>query len=56
MFEQAGVPVIPYPVDFRVPEGRAFTILHLLPSANSLEQTETALRELYGYLYYVLRG
>jgi len=56
LFRQAGVDVFPYPVDFRVPEGRAFTILHLLPAAEGLKKTELALREWYGYLYYRLRG
>ena len=56
LFARAGLRVIPYPVDFQVSEGGIFTILDLLPAAESLEQTETALREFYGYLYYILRG
>lgn len=55
LFRQAGVDVIPYPVDFRVPAGRVFTLLDLLPAAASLAKTEIALREWYGYLYYRLR-
>lgn len=54
LFEQAGLTVIPFPVDFRASEGQIFSILSLLPSAQSLAQTETALREFYGYLFYRL--
>lgn len=56
LFEQAGMAVIPFPVDFQVSQGHVFTILDLLPQADSLNRTEIALRELYGYLYYALRG
>ena len=53
---RAGFPVVPFPVDFRVSAGRVFTILDLLPEADSLRQTELALREWYGFLYYQLVG
>lgn len=54
IFMQAGLQVTPFPVDFQVQEGKIFTLLDLLPNAGSLVQTETALRELYGMLYYAL--
>ena len=54
LFEQAGLDVIPYPVDFRVGEGNGFTIINLLPSGGSLANTELALREFYGYWFYRL--
>jgi len=54
LFEGAGLGVIPYPVDFRVGEGSDFTIIDLLPNATSLSNTEMALREFYGYLFYRL--
>lgn len=54
LFEEAGLGVIPYPVDFRVGEGNEFTIIDLLPSAGSLANTELALREWYGYWFYRL--
>jgi uncharacterized SAM-binding protein YcdF (DUF218 family) len=54
LFEQAGLTVVAYPVDFRVSEGRKFSLLDLVPTATSLAQTETALRELYGYWFYRL--
>lgn len=56
LFERAGLAVFPFPVDFQVDENRGFTVLDLLPSAEALSNTETALRELYGYLYYVVRA
>lgn len=54
LFARAGFQVVPFPVDFRVPAGRAFTILDLLPEADRLSKTELALREWYGCLYYRL--
>lgn len=54
LFEDAGLDVIPYPVDFRRGEGSEFTILDLLPNAGSLANTELALREFYGYWFYRL--
>ena len=56
LFARAGFQVVPFPVDFRVSAGRAFTILDLLPTADSLSQTETALHELYGFLFYQVVG
>ena len=53
---RAGFQVVPFPVDFRVSTGRAFTMLDLLPDADSLRKTETALREWYGFLFYQLVG
>jgi uncharacterized SAM-binding protein YcdF (DUF218 family) len=56
LFARAGFQVVPFPVDFRVPAGRAFTILDLLPEADRLSKTELALREWYGFLYYQVVG
>ena len=56
LFARAGFQVVPFPVDCRVSAGRACTILDLLPDANSLRKTETALREWYGFLFYQLVG
>jgi uncharacterized SAM-binding protein YcdF (DUF218 family) len=51
LFSRAGLTVTPFPVDFRTSaEPRSFG--HLFPQAGSLYNTETALREFYGYLYY----
>jgi len=36
--------------------GRKLTILDFMPQGGSLRQTETALREVYGYVYYLAQG
>lgn len=54
LFKKAGFTVVEFPVDFLVCRNRAVTILDFLPTADGLGQTETALREWYGYLYYRL--
>jgi uncharacterized SAM-binding protein YcdF (DUF218 family) len=51
IFERAGLSVVPYPVDFQTSDS-PFAVLDALPTAAALRDTETALRELYGYLYY----
>ena len=56
LFERAGLDVIPFPVDFQVSEGQRISIFDFIPSSNSLKQTEMALREVYGYWYYRIRG
>ena len=56
LFTRAGLFVTPFPVDFRTSlEPRSFG--QLLPQAGSLSNTEIALREFYGYLYYrIVKG
>jgi len=56
LFEQAGFTVEPYPVDFRVSGMKRLTVLDFLPSADGLEQSVTALRELMGRGYYFFKG
>jgi len=53
---RAGFQVVPFPVDVQVSVGRACTMLDLLPEADSLSKTATALREWYGWLFYHLVG
>jgi uncharacterized SAM-binding protein YcdF (DUF218 family) len=53
LFTRAGVPVVPFPVDFQASDG-PFTFMDIFPSAGSMKSTETAMRELYGYLFYRL--
>lgn len=53
-FARAGVRVVPFPVDFQVREG-SLTFMDVIPKAESIEKTETAMRELYGCLFYGLR-
>jgi uncharacterized SAM-binding protein YcdF (DUF218 family) len=54
LFTRAGMDVVPFPVDFRVPAGRGAGVLDFVPNAASLSQMETALRELYGLAFYSL--
>jgi len=53
-FERAGFSVTPFPVDFQGPPDGTVPGLGLLPSAAALRQTEMAMREGYGRLYYFL--
>jgi uncharacterized SAM-binding protein YcdF (DUF218 family) len=52
LFERAGMSVIPFPVDFKVSAGGTTSVLDFLPTAGALAQTEMALREGYGRLFY----
>ena len=52
LFERQGFEVEPFPVDFRVPERQKTTILSFLPKAEYLEDSEIAMREGIGILYY----
>ena len=56
LFARSGLDVLPFPVDFQVAEGKAFTLMDVLPHGESLRQSETALRELYGLAYYQFFG
>ena len=53
LFGRAGLRVTPFPVDFR-PGDDAVSNFYLLPSVEALEQTRTAMREMYGRLFYRL--
>lgn len=55
-FERAGLSVVPYAVDFRAARAPALSPVLLVPSAGALVQTQVALRELYGRLFYALTG
>lgn len=56
LFRHAGVEIVPFPVDFRTDGARALTVADFLPKAESLQMTETALRECYGYAFYAVTG
>lgn len=56
MFEQQGLTVEPFPVDFRVPEVTRIKLMSFLPSVTALNQTHTALREFYGRAFYRVWG
>jgi len=51
LFTRTGLVVTPFPVDFQT-SAAPFSFMQVLPRAGSIENTETALREFYGYLYY----
>lgn len=52
LFRKAGVEFVPFPVDFRRDREERLTPMDFLPKADALANTETALRELYGNLFY----
>jgi len=52
LFERAGMSVIPFPVDFKVSAGGGLSVLAFLPSGGALGETEMAMREGYGRLWY----
>ncbi|MBI3884597.1 MAG: YdcF family protein [Opitutae bacterium] len=52
LFRHAGVDCVIFPVDFRRDPARPLTLLDFLPNAGALHDTETALREAYGNLFY----
>ncbi len=53
-FKRAGVDCINFPVDFRFDPARKVTAIDFVPRGEAWQQTETALRECYGYLFYRL--
>lgn len=55
LFQQAGLQVLPYPVDFKVSAGKSFNAMKLLPSADAWRLTEMAWREWLGRAYYKVR-
>jgi len=54
LFRAAGLDVTPFPVDFRGPT--RITLQSFIPSGNALAKTDLALHEIYGRVYYWLRG
>lgn len=56
LFEQMGITVEPYPVSFWSPSYKPITFFSFLPSVNALKETQTALRELYGRVFYWMRA
>ena len=53
-FKKVGVDCIIFPVDFRFDRARKVTAIDFLPRGEAWQQTETALRECYGRLFYRL--
>ena len=52
LFAQAGIVFTPFPVDFRCQSTGWPMLYDIIPNAASLVNTETALREIYGNIYY----
>jgi uncharacterized SAM-binding protein YcdF (DUF218 family) len=52
LFERAGLEVVPFPVDFKSSPVTGSSIFQFLPNAGALDASETAIREIYGRLYY----
>lgn len=52
LFEQAGLAVSAFPVDFSGTGGGGVSVMDVLPTAGALAQSQMAVRELYGRLYY----
>jgi len=52
LFENAGFDVVPFRVDYQVDDNSGLTVLRFLPSAEALAQSEKALREMIGWLFY----
>ena len=55
LFEQQGVKIIPYKVDFKSSINSRLYFIDFIPNSLALKKTEIALRELLGRLYYSLR-
>jgi uncharacterized SAM-binding protein YcdF (DUF218 family) len=54
LFRRAGLEVIPFPVDFQTKLG--LTPRSFIPSGGTLQQTDTALKEIYSRVYYWIVG
>ena len=55
LFEQQGVKIIPYKVDFKSSINSRLYFIDFVPNSLALKKTEIALRELLGRLYYSFR-
>lgn len=56
LFRAAKVDLTPFPVDYRINPKKPLTLLDFLPKAEAMIETETALREIYGWLFYAVTG
>lgn len=55
LFDRQDLEVIPFPADFRQMSGRSLELLDFVPQAGGVNNTEAALKEFYGLLYYSIR-
>ena len=60
LFEQQGIRVVPYPCDFHPAQGQKMRwpwgLLAWIPSSEGLAGSSLFLREIYGWLFYRLKG
>ena len=54
LFRRAGLEVIPFPVDFQTKLG--ITARSFIPNSDTLKHTDSALKEIYGRVYYWIIG
>lgn len=55
LFEKQGFQVIPFKVDYKTSRKSQKKFMDFLPSANSLELSETGIREIIGGLFYLIK-
>jgi uncharacterized SAM-binding protein YcdF (DUF218 family) len=56
LFEKQGFIVIPYKVDYKSDRNAEMTIIDFFPNAENLKTTETAVREIIGRLFYLVKS
>ena len=56
LFEKEGFIVIPYKLDYKSEGNAEMTIIDFFPSAENLKTTETAVREIIGRLFYLVKS
>jgi uncharacterized SAM-binding protein YcdF (DUF218 family) len=56
LFEKQGFTVIPYKMDYKAVGNSTVTLMDFMPSAGSLELTETGIKERIGRIYYSIRN
>ena len=52
LFDREDLAVIPFPTDYRGPGQHSLELLDFIPQADGLNNTEVAMKEFYGLLYY----
>ena len=50
-FEQAGLGVVAYSVDFQVSAGKRWSVMDFLPQAGALRNTERGIKEILGRVW-----
>jgi uncharacterized SAM-binding protein YcdF (DUF218 family) len=55
LFEKQAFDVVSYKVDYKSERNAEITVIDFLPSADNLKTTETAIREIIGRLFYLVK-